>query len=533
MKNYTLMKYLIYFNFIVCCSLFVFPSIFAQTIIWEKKLGGEYRDDVHSIAQSIGEGVVFAGYSYSSGVGYDFYLGELDSVGMLKWDKTYGGGGHDISLKIIKTSDGGYLIGGSSDSDDGDITDGNNGNDDMWLVKVDADGIKQWDKTYGGTRLERLRSIIETPDGEFMLSGYTDSNNIDIEDGNYGYFDICIIKISSNGDYQWNKTYGGTRRDQSLSMVSTSDGGYIIGGRTESSDFDLADNVVNLGIDSEQHGDMWIIKIDEFGEKQWDANYGGSMNDSLLDITMASDGGFILTGHSNSSDGDFPSNYGEEDIWVVKIDDLGNILWKKNYGGSGEDKASAIVATQDGGYIVLGNTNSVDYDIENNYGDMDILLLKLDAKGEIEWSKNFGSSDLDTGHSILQNPDGSFIVAGSSQFIDFDIGTNINSRDGWIFKVNEPLVDNIDYSFSTGFQLYQNFPNPSDELTNIRFTKLTQNTMLLVTDIRGKKVLEKNIPFNSESITLNTSKLASGIYFYQLYTEQNQVVKPQKMLVVH
>jgi hypothetical protein len=238
---------------------------------------------------------------------------KLDESGNEVWDKTYGGSSYDRVYSIQQTSDGGYIVAGSTYSNDGDISDGNNGLGDYWVLKLDGSGNKEWDKTYGGSSNDKAYSIQQTSDGGYIVAGSTQSNSGDISDGNNGNVDYWILKLDESGNKVWDKTLGGSSYDSATSIQQTSDGGYIVAGSTKSSDSDITDS--NNG-----KSDNWIIKLDESGNKVWDKTLGGSDSDNATSIQQTSDGGYIVAGTTSSNDGDITDgNNGSSDFWIIKL----------------------------------------------------------------------------------------------------------------------------------------------------------------------------------------------------------------------
>ena len=238
---------------------------------------------------------------------------KLDESGNEVWDKTYGGSSYDEAYSIQQTSDGGYIVAGSTLSNDGDITDGNNGYYDSWIIKLDGFGNKEWDKTYGGSNWDQANSIQQTFDGGYIVAGSTQSNSGDISNGNNGDVDYWILKLDESGNKVWDKTLGGSSYDFATSIRQTSDGGYIVAGSTKSSDSDITDS--NNG-----KSDNWILKLDESGNKVWDKTLGGSDSDNANSIQQTSDGGYIVAGTTFSNDGDInDGNNGSSDFWIIKL----------------------------------------------------------------------------------------------------------------------------------------------------------------------------------------------------------------------
>jgi hypothetical protein len=423
-------------------SLANLVSAQAPSIQWQKSYGGSGLEAAASIQQTSDGGYIVAGYSNSNdgdvsgnhGGQFDYWIVKLDVNGIIQWQKSLGGSaplggfGSEYATSIQQTSDGGYIVVGQSDSNDGDVS-GNHGLYDCWVVKLDPNGILQWQKSYGGSGWDRANSIQETTDGGYIVAGWSSSNDGDVSGNIYFSDNYWIVKLDVNGIIQWQRTFGGdSGGGGTTSIQQTSDGGYIVAGFYTDNGGDVTGN----------HGqfDYWIVKIDAFGILQWQKSLGGSVEDYANSIQQTSDGGYIVAGQSNSNDGDVTGNHGEPDYWIVKLDPNGIIQWQKSLGGSSWDQASAIQQTTDGGYLVTGSSSSNDGDVTGNHGDGDLWVVKLDLNGNIEWQKSYGGSGGEGAHSIQETSDGGYIVAGYSNSNDGDVSGNHGDGDLWVVKLN-------------------------------------------------------------------------------------------------
>ena len=303
-----------------------------------------------------------------------------------EWAKTYDAGGYTNSIQ--QTSDGGYIVAGGV------------GALDVWVLKLNASGNIQWQKTYGSDwalEFDVANSIQQTSDVGYIVAGYTQSIYP------FSGYNIWVLKLDQNGNVTWQKTYGGYAHDVANSIQQTSDGGYIVAGKTNS-----------FGAGS---SDVWVLKLDKDGNIQWQKTYGGHSIDEATSIQQTSDGGYIVAGYTWSF------GAGGGGVWVLKLDKDGNIQWQKTYGGTDEDVASSIQQTSDGGYIVAGKTNSF------GAGSSDVWVLKLDKDGNIQWQKTYGGPDGDEAHSIQQTSDGGYIVAGYT----YSFGTR---QGAWVLKLD-------------------------------------------------------------------------------------------------
>src|SRR5690606_15486957 len=253
--------------------------------------------------------------------------------------------------EVYQTQDGGYLIAGSSSSNDGDVS-GNHGGTDFWIVKMNAAGNIETQNSYGGSGIDSAQDIQPTSDGGYIIAGSSDSNDGDVT-GHQGEGDFWIVKISLTGSMVWQKTFGGSAGDFAKSIKQTVDGGYIVAGSSESNDGDVSGN----------HGetDFWVVKLSSNGNLEWQKSLGGSSHDSALEVEIVS-GGYVISGFSESNDGDVTGHQGAGDFWVIKLSETGDLLWEKTMGGTDEDGAYAIQQTPDNGFIVAGMAYSNDGD---------------------------------------------------------------------------------------------------------------------------------------------------------------------------
>ena len=305
---------------------------------WEKTFGGSSNDYAYSVQQTTDGGYIIVSTTGSYGAGlYDFYLIKTDASGNKEWEKTFGGSGWDYAYSVQQTTDGGYIIAGTTDSYGA-------GGEDVYLVKADASGNKEWEKTFGGSGWDNAYSVKQTTDGGYIVAGTTDSYGA-------GWEDVYLIKTDASGNKEWEKTIGGSSDEYAYSVEQTTDGGYIMVGETSS-----------YGAGSY---DFYMIKTDASGNKEWEKTFGGSGYESAYSVQQTTDGGYIMAGATDSYDA------GWRNVLLVKTDASGNKEWEKTIGGSSHDFAYSVQQTTDGGYIIAGYTDSY------GAGGGDVYLVKV------------------------------------------------------------------------------------------------------------------------------------------------------------
>ncbi|HMK27581.1 MAG TPA: T9SS type B sorting domain-containing protein [Chitinophagaceae bacterium] len=351
---------------------------------------------------------------------------------VIQWQKCYGGTSADRFGRMVPTPDGGYIVCGSSMSADGDIG-ANYGFVDVYVMKTDASGNIQWRKNYGSTGPDYGIAILATADGGYIFLGMAGAGDIDVTGYHpgtaAGLRDIWVVKINNTGTIQWQRCYGGPGDDVAFEIQQTTDGGYIVAASTETSGGDI----------SALHGDadIWIFKIDAMGALQWQRPYGGTLSDNSTVIIATSDGGFLIGGASNSHDGDINCSNVKDGLWLVKLDNAGGIQWQTCLDDVFIDHAFEIRQTTDGGYIVVGGGWISGAPTLPNLGEIDAFAMKLDAAGNMQWRHIMGGTTGQDGfYSVLQTPDGAYVLAGWAQSTDGDICFNHGQYDFFIVKLN-------------------------------------------------------------------------------------------------
>ncbi len=326
--------------------LFAFSYLYAQSpgTKWTKTFGGIYSESGSSVEQTSDGGYIIAGSTTSFGSGQsDVYLIKTNSLGDTIWTRTFGGNLEDIGYSVEQTSDGGYIIAGPTQSYGGPP-------EDFYLIKTDSLGDTLWIRNYGGTEQQRAYSIQQTTDNGYIVAGLE-------YDMTYDSYNILLIKINYLGDSIWSKVYGGEPDYVGKSICQTFDGGYIIVGYTRS---------------AIKSSDIYLIKTNSLGDTLWTRAYGGNSRDVGQSVQQTADGGYIIAGYTCSFGVD------SSDVYLIKTDSLGDTLWTKTYGGITWDIGNQVQQTADSGYVVVGNTESF------GVGGYDVYLIKTKSVSGVE-----------------------------------------------------------------------------------------------------------------------------------------------------
>jgi len=376
--------------------------------------------------------------------------------GKPEWVKTFGGSKEDNLLSVVEAVDGGYTAFGYTHSNDGDISDKTTTDNDYWVVKFTKDGIISWSKTYGGTSDDRGEKIFRTNDGGYILAGYSRSNDGDVS-VNAGLQDYWIVKINETGEVQWEKSFGFPGIDRAHSVIQTKDNGYFITGFLDVTASEGEGNDKRKKSEKHGVGEFWGIKLDSKGNKEWRRYYGGSDNDRSYDVLQTEDNGFLMIGSSESNDFDITNSKGSYDFWAVKVNSEGTLVWQKSFGGSETDVAYAIAATGNGKYVIVGDTRSNDKDITDAKGNADLWAIQIDGNGNLIWQKSFGGTEFETGRGIYKTNDGNFILTGNSRSNDRDIPQNKGQSDALSILINpngevlwRSIIGGSEAEFATG-----------------------------------------------------------------------------------
>lgn len=395
----------------------------APAIEWQKTFD---LGVVQSIQQTTDGGYVFCVDN--------FKIVKLDPQGELQWQKQYGGLESTIYSEspaaIRQTKDGGYIVVGFTTSDDGDVS-GHHGGRDFWVVKLDNSGNLQWQKSLGGSMNDVAMDVQQTSDGGYVVVGYSESNDGDVSDRPDTETSTWVVKLSNAGEMLWEKSFNNYDRtdepsDWANSVQQTTDGGYILAGQSYGRKNLMSQETTCWITKLTEDGTL------EWG-KTLGGSWG---EEDAWSIQQTTDNGYIMGGYTYANNGDVSGNHGYADYWVVKMNNSGDVEWQKCLGGTGLEMGGRLQQTQDGGYIVVGSAASNNGNVSGYYGGEggDAWLVKLDAEGKIQWQKCYGGTDEDGARAIQQTSDGGYIMAGYGRSVDGDVMRRI-PNDCWIVKL--------------------------------------------------------------------------------------------------
>ena len=533
-KNIRLKNYINMFNKIVLGLLpfFISFSVFSQApnIEWQRCLGGisggsiqvdttfvifQGFDNFSNLKNTNDNGFIIVGQTSSNNFdvsgnhgGSDVWVVKINNIGIVQWQKCYGGSYHEWGSDIQQTSDGGYILCGTTSSSDGDVS-GNHGSTDIttdiWIVKLNINGIIQWKKCFGGSFSEEANAIKQTSDGGYIVSGTTNSSDGNVSGYNGGTSDAWVLKLNSFGNIEWQKCYGDINNDSFTSVEILNDGSYYFSGTTDS--YQTAGS----------HGDydFWVVKTDGFGNVLWQKLYGGSARDYGNSLKITPDQGFVYTGETYSYNGDVLGSNNidnnDSDVWVFRADNLGNILWQNSLGGTISEVGNDVVFTADGGYLVTGYTNSFNGDVSYNYGYYDSWIIKLNSAGNKIWERCYGGVSGDVSNSIVETADGGFVLAGCTSSNDFNstISGYHGDGDGWVVKLGP--YNGLDVLDINKFNIS---PNPTSDIIKVHLDNFQNAKQYKITDQFGRIIIEST--FDNQENDVDISSFKSGIYFLQL-----------------
>jgi len=471
---------------------------------------------------------------------YDLWVIKMNSLGQIQWQKTYGGSGDDYGGAIIESVDGGFIIAASTNSKDGDLTGvflRDSTQYDIWVLKIDSLGAIKWQKTFGGSNDDFPTSMLHGGEGEYIISAVTTSNDGDVTGFHGGVGgDVWLFSISDKGDLNWEKSFGG--KDHDFGALIDAQNGYTIIGTTYSTDGDVTGRKRDSSAEAwvmrlNPAGN--IVWQKTYGGSSYDA-----ANDGLRTLDRGyAFVGMTTTNNNGDVSGIHPSAY-FGDYWVVKLDSIGLVQWQKCLGGSSGDIGYSIFQTPDSGYVVSGSTTSSDDEVTGHHapeGNSDCWIVKLSKKGDLIWQRTLGGSASDAASSsgVLPTADSGFLVLTQTWSNDGDahgLHGDSNNADIWLVKLSQDLSDVKTSDRKSGnISLY---PNPSAGKTSITYDLEEPSVVRIeLFDPLGRKLrsfMEQKEESGSHEHFFDLSGLPSGSYFFRIETDGKSVLKAVELI---
>jgi Secretion system C-terminal sorting domain len=482
------------------------------TLVWAKTFGGSKQDYANSVVVTKDNKYLVPGLSWSSdgdidsphGLLSDVWLLKLDESGNILWKKNYGGSGGESMYSIAPTLDNGFIMVGATTSTDGDVTE-NKGESDCWVIKIDSIGKVQWQKTIGGSKDESLWSVFQTQNGDYIMGGYSNSNDKDFPQ-NAGKYDIWILKLDVRGNLVWKKSLGGSQDDLLSQLVNIDDKTFGIAARTDSEDGDM------LGC----LGD-YSVKMDSSGKVVWKKSFGYP-NEALglkefYGITM-SQKNMVSVGMKivNRSSPNLPYSW---DFLITKSDTAGNRLWSKYFGGTETEKATSVQILPNSDLLIVGKAQSFDLDVKDNHGVIDFWVVRLDSFGNLKSANCYGGLKDDQAVASAVDKKGNLIVVGHSASSDGTFPQNKGAYDFAIIKLNYNITPTLEPSEELDVGVY---PNPVEGELMLQIPPHSIPPIFRLHDITGTLMYQSKMDEKINAIDMHDFPQGFYVLSYQIGT---------------
>lgn len=514
-------------KFSVLLFLFFSISTYSQKVKWEHSLGGKNSEYLFDMLPTADYGFLLAGSTLSSSGGdlstkrignYDGWLWKMKEGGKREWEMRIGGNGDDYLKSVAYTvKDGGLILGLTSTSGkEGFKTTDKIGIRDLWIVKLNAEREVIWQKTYGGLNQDELVKVVSLPKGDILV--LANSNSFcsgNKKSTHYGGQDIWLLHLDKEGEVLWEKSFGGEYDDIAVDIIVTKDNGYLIGGYSNSGKTGNKESILYGS------NDYWVIKLDQKGEVLWQKTYGGKENDQLTQLQEISDGNYMIYGisESESSDGKNSSRQSALDYWFLSLDAIGTPVQEYSYGYGEKNFLVSAKVDQDGD-IMLGGTalEAVKEGIKVSY-----LGTLLNKEGEVTWEKTISSKGENILTKMITTRDRGYVFAGTSNGqSNYEKQKNNGQNDFWIVKVSNDKKEKENKRKENTKENIESrrieaIPNPVYTYTNIIIPFEYSKGKLYVYDASGRLLFEKDIEYQTEPI--NMSSYPTGSYIVQIKTD--------------
>jgi uncharacterized repeat protein (TIGR01451 family) len=394
----------------------------SQGIVWQKPIGGSSSESADILIHSRDSTFLMITSSFSTngevGGNYgatDIWVVNYNRSGTILWTRRLGSSSFEFPYDAFQKNNGQYIIGGQAGSGNNFDVSGNHGFTDMWVINLAENGNTRWAKCFGGSSFDDLKRIIPTDDGGYIIVGSTQSTDFDAT-GNHGLYDLLTIKIDSLGGIQWRNILGGDNDDRVIDATKAADGSIYMVAKTYSNN---TGNITNYKGD----GDIWVVKLNSSGVLQWQKTLGGSSDESPVRLRITNDNNLLILSTSSSNDGDVTGNHGSSDLWLTKLNTTGNIIWQKSFGGTNGEIADQIIEESDGSLVLLGAAYSNNGNLTGNFGRTDIWVVKTTVDGNLQWQKNYGGSGWDGSVQVQKklNHTGYYIIGYTDSHNDGNV----------------------------------------------------------------------------------------------------------------
>jgi hypothetical protein len=412
------------------------------TIDWKKVLGGSGNDYGYTMVKTPDGGYLVAGRTSSNNNGdvgptkggLDMWVVKLNAAGAITWQKTYGGNSDEIASAAAVTQDGGYVIAGYTITNNNGDVGVNHGGIDFWVIKINGNGVLQWQKTLGGNADEWPHAVTVTSEGRIVVAGYTKSNNNGDVGANHGNEDFWVVMLeNTNGAMVWKKSIGGNGTEIAKAVAPATDGGVFVGGYTTSNN--NGDVPATKG-----SSDFFVVRLDKDGGITWKKTLGGSSIEELNGLAVAPNNTLIAVGNTKSNNtGDVGPTTGSEDYWITSLNaGTGALNWQRSMGGQSPDAARSVMVKANGAIVVAGHVYSTNTgDVMGNPGNGDFWVVQLNANGNLIWKKALGGDNEEIAFAVVDGIDGPVVAGYTMSHRSGDVGDNHGNADVWVVKLKE------------------------------------------------------------------------------------------------
>jgi hypothetical protein len=468
--------------------ILLFPITgFSQNIYFEKTFGTALQDISRSVKQLNSGSIFILGNSTSGNLGNgDISLTKLDKYGNWEWTEYYGTSNIENGFYLNKTSDGNFVFTAESETSSNDL--------DILIYKVDTSGNVLWNRTYASPVNESPKYIEQTNDGGVILAGY--------QNDTFGYNNSLVLKLDSNGIYQWHKSIGGNQNDYADMIHQLDNNKYVLTGDTKS-----------FGAGGY---DVVLYELDSIGNINWAYPYGDTLQNGCQGVLLTSANNYLSYGETEI----YPSS--PYDFFAEKIDRNGSSIWRHTYGGVGTDAAFSAIETSDGGFVFTGYSNSY-----NGGAPIDLIIFKIDSSGSFLWEKTYGGAGIDIGYEIIHSTiSQGYVITGK---------TFNNTEEYYVLQLDEnALITGIKDQPLRKENSFEISPNPADRFTELNYktSEMSKEYKIVIYNIMGQSINEIILPEKKASIKIDLAEIHSGIYFIRLIAD-GKIITSQKLMISH